>query len=137
MSSLPPVIMSSLDIERLERLLETHELAGTPAATALQNEMDRADVIDPSDMPPDIVTMNSCLTCLTQEDGTEREITLVYPDQADMGAGRVSVLAPVGTALLGLRKGQSIQWPAPDGKPLTLLVTGIRYQPEAAGDLHR
>lgn len=137
MSSLPPVIMSSLDVERLERLLETQDLAGNPAAMALQKEMDRADILDPADMPPDVVTMNSRLTCRIQEDGTERELTLVYPDQADMDAGRISILAPVGTALLGLRTGQSIQWPGPDGKALTLFVTRIAYQPEAAGDLHR
>ncbi len=135
-STLPPVIMSSLDMERLERLLDAHELAGTPAAIALQRELDRAEVREPADMPPDIVTMNSCLT-VTQEDGTTRDITLVYPEQSDIDAGRISVLAPVGTALLGLRKGQHIQWPGPDGKRLTLVVSGIRYQPEAAGDLHR
>lgn len=137
MSSLPPVIMSSLDVERLERLLETQDLAGNPAAVALQKEMDRAEILAPSDMPPDVVTMNSRLTCQIQEDGTERELTLVYPDQADLDAGRISILAPVGTALLGLRNGETIQWPGPDGKALTLLVTRISYQPEAAGDLHR
>jgi regulator of nucleoside diphosphate kinase len=137
MSSLPPVIMNSLDVERLERLLELPELAGSPAAAALQKELDRADVLDPANMPADIVTMNSRFTCRTQEDGVERELTLVYPDQADMDAGKVSVLAPVGMALLGLRIGQSIQWPGPDRTMLTLQVMRILYQPEASGDLHR
>lgn len=137
MSSLPPVIMSSLDVERLEHLLETHALAGTPNATALQKELDRADVLEPSEMPKDVVTMNSRLCCRIQEDGTERELTLVYPDQADMDAGRISIMAPVGMALLGLRIGQTIQWPGPSGKALTLEVTSISYQPESSGDLHR
>ena len=65
------------------------------------------------------------------------ELTLVYPDQADLSAGRISIMAPVGMALLGLRVGQTIEWPGPQGKPLTLKVTELDYQPEAAGELHR
>lgn len=137
MSSLPPVIMSSLDVARLERLLETHELAGSPAATALLAEIDRADIREPKEMPADVVTMNSRLSCHVLEDSTLHELTLVYPDQADLSAGRISIMAPVGMALLGLRVGQTIEWPGPQGKPLTLKVTELDYQPEAAGELHR
>jgi regulator of nucleoside diphosphate kinase len=61
----------------------------------------------------------------------------VYPKDADADAGKISVLAPVGSALLGLRVGQSIDWPGNDGRTLKLKVTAIHYQPEAAGDLHR
>lgn len=137
MSSLPPVIMSSLDVARLERLLETHELAGSPAATALLAEIDRADIREPKEMPADVVTMNSRLSCHVLEDSTLHELTLVYPDQADLSAGRISIMAPVGTALLGLRVGQTIEWPGPEGRPLTLEVASLCYQPEAAGELHR
>lgn len=137
MASLPPVIMSSLDVERLERLLETHGLAGSPAAGNLLAEIDRADIRAPADMPADVVTMNSRLSCRELVHGHEHELTLVYPDQADAARGQVSVLAPVGSALLGLRVGQTIEWPGPDGNLLALAVTALAYQPEAAGDFHR
>lgn len=137
MSSLPPVIMSSLDVARLERLLETHELAGSSAATALQAEIDRAEIREPEEMPANVVTMNSRVTCHVREDGAVHELTLVYPDQADLSAGRISIMAPVGMALLGLRVGQTIKWPGPEGTPLTLEVTSLAYQPEAAGEMHR
>lgn len=137
MSSLPPVIMSSLDVARLERLLETQDLAGSPAATALLAEIDRADIREPTEMPADVVTMNSRLTCHVREDNSVHELTLVYPDQADLTAGRISIMAPVGMALLGLRVGQTIEWPGPEGTPLTLQVARLGYQPEAAGELHR
>ncbi len=137
MASLPPVIMSSLDVERLERLLTTPALAGSPASAKLLAEIDRADIREPAKMPPDVVTMNSRLTCREVQQGLLRELTLVYPDQANSDRGYISVLAPVGMALLGLRIGQTIEWPGPDGKPLTLEVTALAYQPEAAGDLHR
>lgn len=137
MSSLPPVIMSSLDVARLERLLETHELAGSSAATALQAEIDRAEIREPEEMPANVVTMNSRVTCHVCEDGAVHELTLVYPDQADLSAGRISIMAPVGMALLGLRVGQTIKWPGPEGTPLTLEVTSLAYQPEAAGEMHR
>jgi regulator of nucleoside diphosphate kinase len=86
-------------------------------------------------MPSDVITMNSTAR-FALNDGSEREITLVYPRDADAGTGKVSVLAPVGSALLGLRVGDSIRWPAPGGD-IDLRVLSIRYQPEAAGDLHR
>ena len=70
------------------------------------------------------------------DDGSERELTLVYPRDAEAGADRVSILAPVGSALLGLRVGDSIDWPVPGGN-LNLRVLAICYQPEAAGELHR
>lgn len=137
MATLPPVIMNSLDVERLERLLTMPPLAGSPASAKLLAEIDRADIREPAEMPADVVTMNSRLTCKDLQHGKTYELTLVYPDQADAARGQVSILAPVGTALLGLRVGQTIEWPGPEGKPLTLEVTALAYQPEAAGDLHR
>ena len=67
----------------------------------------------------------------------ERELALVYPRDADGSAHKVSILAPVGSALLGLRTGDSIDWPMPGGRTARLEVLAIRYQPEAAGELHR
>jgi regulator of nucleoside diphosphate kinase len=134
----PAIVISTLDLDRLERLLESTEYARHPGADALRGEIERADVVKPQDMPADVVTMNSTLECVDEVSHETHRLTLVYPERADRDQGRISVLAPVGTALLGLRVGQEIEWPAPGGaKPLRLKVLSIDYQPEAAGELHR
>lgn len=134
----PAIVISSLDLDRLERLLESAEHGKQPGAEALREEIERADVVRPQDMPADVVTMNSTLECIDELSHDTHQLTLVYPERADRDQGRISVLAPVGTALLGLRVGQGIDWPATGGgKPLRLKVLAIRYQPEAAGELHR
>ena len=107
-----------------------------PPAEALRAELDRAEVREPRDMPADVITMNSTARFVDEAGGDEHEMTLVYP--RDAGApGTVSVLAPVGSALLGLRVGQRIDWVGPGGRPLRLRVLSIAYQPEAAREFHR
>lgn len=133
----PPITLSTLDLERLEALLEQPAHAAQPGAAGLREELDRADVLPPAQMPADVVTMNSQVSCVDTASGTRHTFTLVYPERADRDAGRVSVLAPVGTALLGLRTGDRIEWPGPGGRTLSLQVDAIDYQPEASGDLHR
>ena len=133
-STLPSLLVSRLDCERIEALLDS-PVAHQLDTSTLRAELDRAEVVEPAQMPPDVITMNSTAR-FAVEDGSEREVTLVYPRDAEGGADRVSILAPVGSALLGLRVGDSIDWPVPGGK-LTLRVLAIRYQPEAAGELHR
>ena len=130
----PAILVSRLDCERLEALLESPAAEHHDTA-ALRAELERADIVEPAQMPRDVITMNSTAR-FALNDGSEREMTLVYPRDADGGAGKVSILAPVGSALLGLRVGDSIRWPAPGGA-VDLRVLAIRYQPEAAGDLHR
>ena len=136
MSIKPSLIISSLDLERIEALLERMPPAQAEGYAALRAELDRAEVREPADMPPDVVTMNSRVTVEEQGNGDRLELTLVYPAAAGT-VGHVSVLAPVGSALLGLAKGQQIDWPMPDGRQRRLQVIDIAYQPEAAGDLHR
>ena len=132
-----PITLSRLDVERIEALLETPALRDSPAAEKLRAEFDRADIVEPANMPHDVVSMNSSADCVDESNGKHYTLTLVYPKDADADAGRISVLAPVGSALLGLRVGQSIDWPGNGGRTLKLKVTAIHYQPEAAGDLHR
>jgi regulator of nucleoside diphosphate kinase len=133
-SSQPSIVISSRDAERLETLLERREHAGTPAAELLLRELGRAEVRRPEDMPPDVITMNSTARFRNVDSGEIREMSLVYPPDADAAAGRVSILAPVGSALLGLAVGQEIDWPGPDGLQLRLRVEAVLYQPESAGD---
>ena len=84
-------------------------------------------------MPANVVTMNSRVHCREEGSGKDYHLTLVYPHDAGK-EGTVSVLAPVGTALLGMSVGQHIDWPTPGGKVLQLTLLAVEYQPEAAGD---
>ena len=137
MQSKPNIVVSSLDLDRLETLLAATPERGFPGKAALQAELDRADVREPADMPPDVVTMNSTVRFQLQDSGESFVQTLVYPKDADGSAERISILAPVGSALLGLKVGDSIEWPGPGGKPLAVRIVEIVYQPERAGELHR
>jgi regulator of nucleoside diphosphate kinase len=107
-------------------------LSNLGAHRALAQELDRAVVLSSGPVPPDLVTMNSTVVYEDEDTGMLREITIVYPPEADSRKGNVSVLAPLGTALLGLSVGQSIVWPFPGGSTRTLRVVRLIYQPEAA-----
>ena len=135
----PPIRVSRVDVERIESLLEQPQYRALDT-TALQDELVRAEVLEPARMPNDVITMNSVAQVqVTDADGSrqEHELTLVFPRDADADAHRVSILAPVGSALLGLRVGDAIDWPMPGGRSARLQVLAVRYQPEAAGELHR
>ncbi|MBD9535383.1 nucleoside diphosphate kinase regulator [Stenotrophomonas sp. ATCM1_4] len=137
-SGLPPsIIVSTRDMARLEALLDSPALSRHPAAVALSQELERAQVLPPEEIPAGIVTMHSRVDCEDELHDEKHSLTLVYPHEADFDKGRVSVLAPVGSALLGLSVGQTIDWTAPGGRQLRLRVIAVHYQPEAAGDFHR
>ncbi len=133
----PAIVVSSRDFGRLEKLLDSPALRRHPAAIALMEELDRAEVLSPEQIPEDVVTMHSTVECEDEITGDRHTLTLVYPNEANVDSGHVSILAPVGSALLGLSHGQSIDWAAPNGRKLRLRVTAIHYQPEASGDLNR
>ena len=135
----PSLLLSRLDVERIEDLLEQPQFRGLDTG-ALRGELERAEVAEPAAMPGDVITMNSVARVRVDDaelGSHERELALVYPRDADGSAHKVSILAPVGSALLGLRTGDSIDWPMPGGRTARLEVLAIRYQPEAAGELHR
>lgn len=133
MNAHPPIIITRVDLQRLERLLDSLEEYG-PGAEALEQELARAQVVGHDEVPAGVVTMNSRVHCREEASGKDYHLTLVYPQDAG-GEGRVSILAPVGSALLGLSVGQHIDWPAPGGKQLKLTLLAVEYQPEAAGEL--
>jgi len=127
-----PIRVTHRDLERLNRLIEVYGGGRNAAACeTLETELLRADVLDSGQIPADVVTMNSRVRF--EDDGDVREITLVYPQDAAADQGRVSVLAPIGTALLGLAVGDSIEWKLPAGMR-RIRVLGVTYQPEATGD---
>ena len=135
--SKPQITLSSLDLERIEALLAALPASVFPGKAELQAELDRADVVEPQDIPPTVVTMNSTVRFAIAETGKEFCLSLVYPRDMDCSADRLSILAPVGAALLGLSVGDELTWPGPGGKTMTVRVQEVVYQPERAGDLHR
>jgi regulator of nucleoside diphosphate kinase len=113
MTSPPPIIVATEDRDRLLDLV-----AGARAnqvAEQLEAELERAQVIPLSQVPGDVVVMNSALEYEVVATHQRRRLSLVYPQDAESNAGRVSVLAPLGCALLGLRVGQEIDWQMPGG----------------------
>ena len=112
-------MISMDDYVRLREISE-HENLG--------EELERAIVVPSECMPKDLVTMNSRFIYTDEHTGTQREVELVFPDEADPLTGRISVLAPVGCALLGLRAGQSIDWNLPNGRVHRLRVEHILHR---------
>jgi regulator of nucleoside diphosphate kinase len=125
------LVITDQDYERLALLLQHTESSN---AATLEEELARATVVSQKEVPSDVVTMNSTIQFMDENTQKESEVTLVFPKDADVTKGKVSILAPVGIALIGLRIGQTIRWPMPNGQNRELKVTAIRYQPEAAGD---
>ena len=132
----PSITMSSLDWERLDRLVNLETYSRLPGVEALEEEMNRANVVEPTEVPPEVVTMNSTVEFIDDKTGQTFQMTLVYPD-AVTGHETVSIFAPVGSALLGLSVGQSIVWQIPGGRELNLRVLKVLRQPEAMGEFHR
>lgn len=120
---LPPIAMTAQDREQLRRLANAAS-DKFPAAEFLAQEVERADVLAPAATPADLVTMGSTVTFRDDVTGEARRLMLVYPHEADMSAGKISVLTPVGAALIGLSAGQTIAWQLPSGgwKSLTVLA---------------
>lgn len=128
------IYITELDMKRLLPLVERNRDTRTDL-TSFEAELRRANVVDSRQVPPDVVTMNSRVRLRDLEDGEETVYTLVFPDQASIEENRISVLAPVGTAMLGQRVGDEVEWEVPAGK-VRLQVVEIIFQPEAAGQFH-
>lgn len=132
---MPPIIMSSLDQARLELLLASDSYRNLPGVDLLSREIERAKVLEPREIPPNLVTMNSTVRFIDGSNDAEFELTLVYPK--DAGAEKtISILAPVGSALLGLSVNQTISWEVPGVKKAQLRVLEVTRQPEALGHFH-
>lgn len=133
-----PIRVTVFDLERLKKLLEDARRTSyrkSPYLTKLQTELDRAKVVKPDKVPSDVVTMNSRV-CLVDLDTRKEEIyTVVFPEDANTAQGKISVLAPIGTAMLGYEVGDIFEWEVPAGKR-RWKIKRILYQPEAAGDYH-
>ncbi len=121
-------IMSMID-----RMRDTFSKEQKENAEKLVMELKRAHKIDSYDIPRDCVTMNSIFEIKEVDESETRTLTLVFPEKANIEENRVSILSPVGTAVLGYRVGNVIQWKVPAGVK-KFIITRMLYQPEAAGD---
>lgn len=133
----PHITVSSLDADRLETLLGTTSPEGDASHRALLDELARANIVEPQDMPPGVVTMNS--TVRFEIDGPDEQLclTLAYPKDMGHVSNGISILTPIGTALLGLSVGDTIDWPRRDGQLLKVRLLEVLYQPERAGEYFR
>lgn len=128
------IYITNIDMRRLRPLIETMKKSRDDLR-GLQAELEHARVVAPAEVPPDVITMNSKARLRDLETGEEVTYTLVFPDQANIEQGRISVVAPVGTAMLGHRVGDEFEWEVPAGA-VRLRVEDVLYQPEAAGHYH-
>jgi regulator of nucleoside diphosphate kinase len=131
----PSITVTERDFERLQKLLEAESNRALPGIDMLVNELDRATVVKSEEIGPDVVTMNSTVRFVDEGSNRAYELKLVYPRQAGE-AGSVSVLAPVGSALLGLAVGKKIRWQVPGGRDLRLRVVSVINQPESQQQYH-
>ena len=137
MNARPKIVISSVDIDRLERLIDTLPRNAFMGRAELESELARANVVDPREVPPTVVTMNSTVRFIVESSSEVFELTLVYPKDVDSSGKTISILAPVGSALLGLSQGDEIEWPSPGGGILRVQIKEIIYQPERSGEFHR
>ncbi len=130
------IYITNTDQIRLKKLIDKEKefnIGNKEYLINLEQELDRANIVTSQEVPPDVITMNS--EVLLKDLDTEEEMvyTLVYPEEADLLNDKISILAPVGTAILGYRIGDVLEWKVPDGV-VKLKVEKLLYQPEASGD---
>jgi regulator of nucleoside diphosphate kinase len=130
--------VTEYDMQRLRKLLEGTQRWNQKDRAYLEHledELDRAVTIPSEKIPPNVVTMNSQMRVKDLDTEKEMEIQLVFPSEADFERGKISILAPIGTALIGYRAGDTVEWRVPSGTR-RLKIEDVTYQPEAAGDYH-
>ena len=132
------IYITEYDLKRLRELIEEAKRVdrrGNEYLESLEAELSSGKVVAPTEVPPDVVTMNSQVRLIDLDTREEMVYTLVFPQEADITQSKISVLAPIGTAMLGCRVGDTFTWKVPDGVR-RLQVKEVLYQPEAAGDYH-
>jgi regulator of nucleoside diphosphate kinase len=131
------VVINQCDFDKLKGLIESPRFrtSHAPLVATLEREIGRGTVVCPTDVPRNVVTMNSKVRFRDLAGGDRETYTLVYPHEADINDGRLSILAPLGTALLGAKVGDVVECCTPGGVR-RIKVEKILYQPEAAGDFH-
>jgi regulator of nucleoside diphosphate kinase len=132
------IYITEFDLTRLRDVLQARinaRVRDRNHLDCLQDELDRAHVTDQASIPGDVVTMNSQVRIEDMATGAQNIYTVVFPSDANIAEKKISVLAPIGTALLGCKAGGTVDWPVPAGTR-TVRIREVLYQPEAAGDYH-
>jgi regulator of nucleoside diphosphate kinase len=133
------IYITEADRDRLRTLIAVMKHPGHDQVREhldrLEEELDRAEIVTPQRIPHDVITMRSRVRLRDVVSGQEMVYSLVFPNEADLNQGRISVLAPIGTAMLGYQVGEIIEWDVPAGLK-RFKVEEVLYQPEGAGDYH-
>lgn len=137
MGQRPAIIINRLDAERLQRLIDNAPEKDMAVALLLEEELSRGEVRDPEDIPNDVVSMNSQVRFTDLTRGFKMVRTLVYPHSLDSVEDGISVMAPIGAALIGLKVGDIIEWPLPNNTKTNLSIDAIYWQPEREKQFHR
>jgi len=121
----PPITLIESEADALADLAIGIQSRHPTVSELLLEEIDRAETLPAEDMPADVVTMGSTVEFVVQKTGERRTVKLVYPKDADIAEGRLSILTPVGAGLIGLRVGQSISWPDRSGEERLLTIENV------------
>jgi len=130
----PPIVLANNDYDRLSAIANSACRRENAIGYFLAEEITRARIVAPAEVAPSVVTMNSQVEFMDDQTGQVRRMKLVYPEHADILHDRISVLTPVGAALIGLSEGQSMQWKTRQGKSKSLTVLKVHFQPERSLD---
>lgn len=120
----PPILISEPEQRQLAKLARSVESRMPEIADELLSELERADICQPGEMPPNVVKMYSMVR-FTTDKGTDHRMQLVYPEDSDVIRDRLSILSPIGTALIGLSEGQIMHWTDRAGQPRWLKVVAV------------
>lgn len=134
-----PIRITQTDHDKLTALIGELRPATGPLPDNLQflsGELDRAEITDAAQISSDVVTLYSRARIVEEDSGDSLEYTLVPPDEADVASGKLSILSPLGTAMLGYRVGDTFSWPTPDGSSCRARVDSVLFQPEENGRQH-
>ncbi|MFA5515267.1 MAG: nucleoside diphosphate kinase regulator [Desulfuromonadales bacterium] len=133
-----PIYVTEFDLDRLERLIDRAQGASRrdqDYLDQLEEELGRCRIVAPPEVPSDIVTLNSRVKLHDLDADRQMTVTLVFPEQANLAEGRLSIVSPIGTAILGYAVGDIVEWEVHSGTK-RIRIEEILYQPEAAGDYH-
>lgn len=137
MEQRPPIIINRLDAERLQRLIDSATDKEQAVADLLDEELSRGEVLDPELIPDNVVSMNSRIRFTDLTRGRQMIRTLVYPHALETVDDAISVMAPIGAGLIGLKVGDVITWPIPNSATVQLRIDAILWQPEREKQFHR
>lgn len=118
-------------LKGLVSMLERHSSGVSSGLDTLEELLEAAEVVRPDRVPRNVATMNSTVRYQDARTGEEGTLTIAYPNEVDLSRGRISVLSPVGAALIGLAEGQEAELPLPHGKTRRIRIVGVLFQPEA------